>query len=107
MRANSKSIRVLAIFLLILAARMRLAKAQTVSVWLTTDNQRTKLQQQTSVTFSIASGGSNPVFVDETQACQQIEGFGASFTDSASYLLNQVATPSARTAAMNDLFTRT
>jgi len=33
------------------------------------------------VTFSIGSGGSNPVFVDESQAYQQIEGFGASFTD--------------------------
>jgi len=106
MRANSRSIRVVALFLLTLAATATLANAQTVSVWLTTDNQRTKLQQQASVTFSIGSGGSNPVFVDETQAYQQIEGFGASFTDSAAYLLNQVATPSARIATMNDLFTR-
>lgn len=106
MRAHSRSIRVVALFLLMLAATATLANAQTVSVWLTTDNQRTKLQQQASVTFSIGSGGGNPVFVDETQAYQRIEGFGASFTDSAAYLLNQVATPSARTATMNDLFTR-
>jgi Carbohydrate binding module (family 6) len=89
MRADSRSIRVVALFLLMLAATATLANAQTVSVWLTTDNQRTKLQQQASVTFSIGGGGSNPVFVDETQAYQRIEGFGASFTDSAAYLLNQ------------------
>jgi glucosylceramidase len=83
-----------------------LAHAQTVSVWLTTDNQSKKLQPQAPVTFSSGSGGSNPVFVDETQTYQQVEGFGASFTDSAAYLLNQVATTSARTNAMNSLFTR-
>jgi glucosylceramidase len=35
-----------------------------------------------------------------------VEGFGASMTDSSAYLLNQVVTPSARDAAMSDLFTR-
>ena len=84
-----------------------LASGQTVNVWLTTDNQSQKMQPQASVTFTTGGGGTNPVIVDETQTYQQIEGFGASFTDSAAYLLNQVATPSARTAAMNDLFTRT
>src|ERR1700676_253094 len=80
--------------------------AQTVSVWLTTDDQSRKLQPQASVTFATAGGGSNPVIVDETQTYQQVEGFGASFTDSAGYLLNEVATPSARSNAMNSLFTR-
>ena len=83
------------------------ARAQTVSVWLTTDNQRTKMQQQPSVTFTTGGGGANPLAVDEAQTYQQVEGFGASFTDSAAYLLNEVATPSGRAAAMNDLFTRT
>jgi glucosylceramidase len=83
-----------------------LVSAQTVSVWLTTDDQSQKLQPQASVTFATAGGGSNPVIVDETQTYQQVEGFGASFTDSAGYLLNEVATPSARTNAMNSLFTR-
>jgi len=81
--------------------------AQTVSVWLTTDNQSQKLQPQSPVTFATASGGSNPLIVDETQTYQPVEGFGASFTDSAGYLLNEVATPAARTNAMNSLFTRT
>lgn len=83
------------------------AKAQTVSVWLTTDDQSTELQPQASVTFAPGSDASNPVIVDETQAYQQVEGFGADFTDSAAYLLNEVATPAARSNAMNSLFTRT
>jgi glucosylceramidase len=83
-----------------------LVSAQTVSVWLTTDDQSQKLQPQASVTFTVGSGGTNPVIVDETQTYQQIEGFGASFTDTAGYVLNEVATPSSRTNAMTNLFTR-
>ncbi len=85
---------------------MNPAPAQTVDVWLTTQNQSSKLEQQASVMFTSGIGGSNPVVVDETQTYQEVEGFGASFTDAAAYLLNQVATPAARTNAMNDLFTR-
>ena len=91
---------------LLLAAAAAPARAQTVSVWLTTGNQRTKMQQQSSVTFTAGGGGANPLVVDEAQSYQQVEGFGASFTDSAAYLLNRVATPAGRTAAMNNLFTR-
>jgi glucosylceramidase len=98
---------VTAFVLLLLIADAELTNAQTVSVWLTTDNQSTKLQQQSSVMFAPGTGGDNPVFVDETQTYQQVEGFGASFTDSAAYLLNQVATPTARSNAMSNLFTRT
>src|SRR5215207_2663260 len=95
----------LSLLLLLAAAPTR---AQTVSVWLTTGNQRTKMQQQPSVTFSAGGGAAaNPLVVDEAQVYQQVEGFGASFTDSAAYLLNRVASPAGRAAAMNNLFTRT
>lgn len=77
-----------------------------VSVVLTTDDQTRLMQAQSNFNFTTASGGSNTVFVDETQTYQQIEGFGAAFTDSAAYLLNEIAPQSARTSAMNDLFTR-
>ncbi len=83
-----------------------MANAQTVNVWLTTDNQSQKMQPQASVTFTAGGGGTNPVIVDETQTYQQIEGFGASFTDTAGYILNEVATLSSRTNAMANLFTR-
>ena len=103
MKARSSN-RVCITFLLLLLSAT--ANAQTVSVWLTTDDQVNKLQSVASVTFVTGSGGNNPVFVDETQTYQRVEGFGASFTDSAGYLLNEVATPLVRSNAMSNLFTR-
>jgi len=96
--------RLACLFLLLVAGAE--TEAQTVSVWLTTDDQLNKLQSVASVTFVTGSGGNNPVFVDETQTYQRVEGFGASFTDSAGYLLNEVATSLARSNAMYSLFTR-
>src|ERR1044071_4553649 len=102
---NRRTCALLSLFLLLSVVSFP-ARAQTVSVWLTTGNQRTKMQQQPSVNFGAGGGGPTPLVVDETQAYQQVEGFGAPFTDSAAYLLNRVATPASRTAAMNNLFTR-
>lgn len=77
-----------------------------VSVVLTTDDQTRLVQAQANFNFTTASGGSNPIFVDEAEVYQQVEGFGAAFTDSAAYLLNEVAPASARNSAISDLFTR-
>ena len=78
----------------------------TVSVVVTTDDQAMQLAPQASVSFSTANGGSNVVYVDETQLYQTIEGFGAATTDSAMYLLKEVAQPAQLTQTMSDLFTR-
>src|SRR6204780_4558996 len=64
-----------------------------VSIVVTTDDQTMQLTPQPTVSFSTASGGSNVVYLDETQVYQPIEGFGAATTDSAMYLLNEVAQP--------------
>ncbi|MBK5297018.1 MAG: carbohydrate-binding protein [Vicinamibacteria bacterium] len=80
--------------------------AQTVSVWLTTNTQTAKLQPQPAVTFGASATSTNPIVVDQTRTYQEIEGFGASMTDSSAYLLNQIATPAGRDAAMANLFTR-
>jgi glucosylceramidase len=80
----------------------------TVSVVVTTDNQSMQLASQPALSFSTANGGSNLVYMDETQVYQPIEGFGAATTDSAMYLLNEVANvmqPAQFTQAMNNLFT--
>jgi glucosylceramidase len=87
-------------------ASASLVHAQTVNVWLTTDDQTRKLQPQASVSFSTGTSGNNPVIVDETQTYQRIEGFGASFTDTTGYALHQLATTAQRNAAMTNLFTR-
>jgi glucosylceramidase len=92
--------------LLLWFATAQLAHAQTVNVWLTTDDQTQKLQPKGSVSFSAGTGGSNPIIVDENQTYQRIEGFGASFTDTTGYALHQLATAAQRNAAMTNLFTR-
>lgn len=80
------------------------AVAQTVNVWLTTDDQTKKLQPQASITFSTGINATNPIIVDETQVYQRIEGFGASFTDTTGYALNELAAPAQRDTAMTNLF---
>jgi len=82
------------------------ASAQSVSAWLTTHDQTQTLQPQAPVTFSTGGGGTNPIVVDETQIYQQIEGFGAAFTDTTGFNLNESATASQRNMAMTNLFTR-
>ena len=80
--------------------------AQTVSVWLTNDNQKTKLVQQSSVSSAAGSTSAPDVYVDETEGYQTIEGFGASFTDSAAYLLNEKVPSNKLGAVMTNLFSR-
>jgi glucosylceramidase len=63
-------------------------------------------QPGTNFTASTGDAGTNAVVVDATQQYQTIDGFGAAFTDSAAYLLNEVAQPSQLSTAMSNLFTR-
>lgn len=78
-----------------------------VSVVLTTDDQSRKMQAQSATGFTTAVATGNVIYVDENQTYQPIEGFGAAFTDSAAYLLNEIAQKPALATTMNDLFTRT
>lgn len=62
---------------------------------------------QPSVAFTPAAEASTgTVVVDSTQQYQTVDGFGAAFTDSAAYLLNEVAQKDQLAAVMKDLFTR-
>ncbi len=99
---------VLAVSVMLIVSTADRSFAQTVNVWLTTDNQKTKLKQQSSLSFAPKSKSTAPiVFVDETQAYQSIEGFGASFTDSAAYLLNEKARTPGLNSVMKSLFDHT
>jgi glucosylceramidase len=106
MRATTVLIGLASAFVFALAVAPQTAHAQSASVWLTTDNLKKRLRQQAQVAFSTSTSGSNTIVVDESEVYQPIEGFGASVTDSSAYVLNEVATPAAREAAMHDLFTR-
>ena len=84
------------------------ATAQNVSVWLTTDDQKTLLQAQASVAFVPGSATAVPsIFLDAHSRYQTIEGFGASMTDSSAYLMNQKIPPAALPGVMASLFDHT
>src|SRR6202008_1019839 len=70
------------------------------------DDLSRKMEPQGTTNFTMAKAAGNVIYVDETETYQPIEGFGAAFTDSAAYLLNEIATSGVRSSTMNDLFTR-
>jgi glucosylceramidase len=84
------------------------SSGSVVSVVQSTNDQSQLLAAQPSLSFtsSSADAGTNTIVVDATQQYQSIEGFGAAFTDSAAYLLNEVAKKSQEMTAMSNLFTR-
>lgn len=85
------------------------AAGPVVSVVLSTDDKSKLMAAQPNLNFSAsaADAGTNTIVVDATQQYQTIDGFGAAFTDSAAFLLNEVADKTQLTTAMNNLFTRT
>jgi len=87
------------------AATTALASAQVVSVWLTTDDQESLMAPQPPVAFTPGTSSQLPaIFISESQTEQTIEGFGASMTDSAAYLLNEKVPPAALPGVMQSLF---
>ncbi|HCT80429.1 MAG TPA: glucosylceramidase [Micromonosporaceae bacterium] len=89
------------------------AAGEAVNIWLTTTNDSggrnvtRGLQQQSPIAFAATSpGATHTINVNENTTYQQFEGGGASFTDSAAWLLNSSGTISASTRdqVMRDLF---
>ncbi|MFI5591297.1 ricin-type beta-trefoil lectin domain protein [Amycolatopsis sp. NPDC051758] len=89
------------------------AAGETVNVWLTTTddakgvNVTRGLQQQTPISFTAGTGtGGQTINVNENTTYQQFEGAGASFTDSAAWLLNSsnLLSASTRNSVMQKLF---
>src|SRR5258708_23376093 len=79
--------------------------AQTVSVWLTTDDRKALLQPQPDAFFARGTSLSLPTLViDDRAAHQVIEGFGASMTDSSAYLLAEVLPAANLPSVMRSLF---
>src|SRR5260370_26916494 len=82
--------------------------AQTVSVWLTTDDRKALLQPQPDTSFARGTSVPLPTLViDDRAAHQVIEGFGASMTDSSAYLLAEVLPAANLPSVMLSLFDRT
>ncbi|WP_394825265.1 ricin-type beta-trefoil lectin domain protein [Pendulispora albinea] len=100
----------------VLASHPARAANETVSVWLTTtDDGRgvhvvRGLQPQANVAFSAGTGGSGQnVTVDENVRYQRFIGGGASFTDTAAWLMNGsgALSAAARETVMQNLFNPT
>ncbi len=86
---------------------------EPVNIWLTTTDDSggrhvtRGLQEQTPIAFSAGSGSSGTtVGVDENTKYQQFTGGGASFTDTAAWLMNSsgALSSSTRTQVMQKLF---
>lgn len=77
----------------------------TVSAWLTTPDQTHLLTRLPDITWSKDGNISGEtILVDEQQSYQQMVGFGASFTDSSAWLVQQKLTTKKRTELMKKLF---
>jgi glucosylceramidase len=59
-----------------------------------------------SIPLGATSSGTVNLTVDDTKSYQSMDGFGAAFTDSATYLLQDKLTAATRDRVMNDLFNR-
>jgi glucosylceramidase len=77
-----------------------------VAVVMSTHDQTQLMAAQTATLFTDTTEGTNNIIVDEGQPYQTIEGFGAAFTDSAAYLLEQVEPSTNQASTLSDLFTR-
>ncbi|MFJ8041342.1 ricin-type beta-trefoil lectin domain protein [Kitasatospora sp. NPDC096147] len=99
---------------LLAAAPTASAAGESVSVWLTTTDDAggrhvtRGLQPQAATAFAAGSGGGQQITVDESVRYQQFTGGGASFTDTAAWLLNGSGVSAAtRDATMRKLFSPT
>jgi glucosylceramidase len=81
--------------------------AQTVTVVQTTGTQSQLLAPQPTVTFGSGTGGSSTITLTPSVTFQQMDGFGASFTDSSTYNVYNYLTPAQQTALMTSLFSST
>jgi glucosylceramidase len=97
----------------ILPQQIAHAAGETVNIWLTTTNDSAGrnvtrgLQQQAPVAFGTGTGSAGQVVtVNENTRYQQFIGAGASFTDTAAWLMNSsgALTAATRNAVMTKLF---
>lgn len=111
-RVRSYGLLALAVCMIVLALAVHAALPgkqvhaanEVVGVWLTTADGSAQLTQQPSITFT-SDTPYNPltIYVDDSRTYQQIDGFGASLTDSSAWLLSGLS-PVTRTAVMHSLF---
>lgn len=68
------------------------------------DDLHESLREKPALQFSSSQPSNLTIRVDESRTYQQIDGFGASLTDSSAWLLSQKLTPAQRTTLLTELF---
>jgi len=80
----------------------------TVHVWLTASDRSQLLEPQADVTFETdAPENEKTIYVNENHLYQQMDGFGASMTDSSAWLIYTQLNETQRNAVMSALFSPT
>jgi len=82
------------------------ASSPTLQVWLTTTDDSNALTPQSSISLGSVTKGTINVAVNDSLTYQTMSGFGAAFTDSSTYLMNQLKgfSSSSYSTLMNQLF---
>jgi glucosylceramidase len=74
-----------------------------VAVWLTTADHSSLLQEQTPLTFSVATPANPSITVDPTHTFQTMDGFGYALTGGSAQLILKM-NPTKRDALLHELF---
>lgn len=90
----------------VLAPTAAHAADTVIGVTLTTADLKNALTPQPGITLGAVSSGTVNLTVDDSKTYQAIDGFGAAFTDSSAYLLQNKLSTATRDRVMSDLFTR-
>ncbi len=78
----------------------------SVTVYQTNADQSLLLAQQPSVSFGSSGTGSTTITINPAVQYQQMDGFGASLTDSSSYLIDNKLTAVQQNTLLQSLFSR-
>ena len=81
-------------------------KKHSVQVFESSEEKRESLAEKPALTFRTDRAPALTIFVDDTTKYQEIDGFGASVTESSAYLLKRKLTDAQRTDALRMLFDR-
>lgn len=75
-----------------------------VGVWLSTIDGKSLLERRSDVEWSDGTRARRHIVLDASQKFQEMEGFGASMTDSSAFLLRERLSPEARAEVMDKVF---
>jgi glucosylceramidase len=82
------------------------AATTVISVTQTTSDLSQALTSLPSITLGPVSSGSINLSINDATKFQKVDGFGAAFTDTSTYVLKNQLSSAAYAQVMNDLFTR-